>query len=485
MSNDLVVQGSTAVAENTLANRLDPLFLEKVVLKSLFKKDDVRERIIPFLTPQIFHTIEAKIITKHILQFKQKYNNFPTFNEIQLEIEDDKYITFLNECILLDTSQYSDSHLLDKTEDFIKQSLLFNVFSEAVEHVDSGKLSEIDDMPDKLREIVSFSFNTKIGLDLFSEEGEEAMFDYLHNVDKVVPTNIPYFNNLIKGGFHEKSLTLFLLSVNKGKSLIMCSLACDALLNNKKVLYITLEMEKRMIGERILANLFDVNMDDLVFLSREKIRTKFQVLREKVKQNLIVQEYPTKSINANHLRTLVKELKVKKNFEAELILLDYMGLMVPIHINKNDNSYTEQKRISEEVRGVAGEIGTPIVSGIQTNRDGAESTDVDMTNIADSFGSAMTADLIVAGTQSDEMREAGKYVWTIVKNRYGRNKLRFRVNVDFPKMRVTADEEELANMCKKETPRASRIVDEASVIALKTMSNSRATARADKKITIK
>jgi len=465
-----------------MSDRLDPLFIEKVVLKSLFVKDHVRERIIPFLNTNIFHSVEAKIIVKHILQFRAKYNNFPTVSEIQLEIEDDKYNSFLSDCVKLDTTEYTDEHLLDRTEDFIKQSLLFNVFSEAVDNVDNGKLKEIEDIPDKLREIVSFSFNTQIGLDLFSEDGEESMFNHLHDEDKVIPTNIPYFNAAVKGGFHEKALTLFLAATNVGKTLIMCSMASDALLQNKKVLYVTLEMEKHMIGERILANLFDVSLNDLPLMTREKFKLKFEKIRQHIKQNLIIQEYPTKSINANHLRTLVKDLGIKKGFKPDILFIDYIGLMVPIHIRKEENSYTEQKRISEEVRGVAGELGPATVSGVQTNRDGAESSDIDLTNIADSFGTAATADLIIAVTQSDEMREAGKFLWIILKSRYGRNKIKFKVCVDYPKMRITADEEEVEKMNRNEAPRATRIVDDASVVALKTMSNSRATSRIEKKI---
>ena len=40
--------------------------------------------------------------------------------------------------------------------------------------------------------------------------------------------------------------------------------------------------------------------------------------------------------------------------------------MNPIHRYKGDGSYSEIKRISEEVRAVAVELGIPIVSAVQT-----------------------------------------------------------------------------------------------------------------------
>ena len=39
------------------------------------------------------------------------------------------------------------------------------------------------------------------------------------------------------------------------------------------------------------------------------------------------------------------------------------------------------------------------------------------------------------------MRQAGKYVFTIIKNRYGENKKRITVLVDYPKMRLSDDPE--------------------------------------------
>jgi hypothetical protein len=244
-------------------------------------------------------------------------------------------------------------------------------------------------------------------------------------------------------------------------------------------------MEKRMIGERILANLFDVDINDIPLLTRIKFKEKYNSVRSIVKHNLIIEEFPTKSINANNIRNLLKELVVKKNFIPDICFIDYIGLMTPINLRKDENSYSEQKRVSEEIRGVAYEnSGLSIVSAVQTNRDGAESADIDLTNIADSFGTAATADLIIGITQSEEMRSANKYTWIVLKNRYGFNKIKFKVCIDFPKMKIFPDDVEMEKLNAKQI----KVKDTTSIaknIAIKTISQSRLTSRINKTVEFK
>jgi Mrp family chromosome partitioning ATPase len=53
-----------------------------------------------------------------------------------------------------------------------------------------------------------------------------------------------------------------------GKSMVMCHLAASYLAQSKNVLYITLEMSDVSVGERIDANLFDVDIGDLGSLEK-------------------------------------------------------------------------------------------------------------------------------------------------------------------------------------------------------------------------
>jgi len=189
---------------------IDPLFFERVIVKLLFSDQKKRDRIVPFLKPTLFNSFEVQQIVKHVQRFIEMYGTFPTFTEFKVEIDQKDLHDYLLKCMNTDTSELSDSHMLAKVESFFKQNLAFNAIVDAKIQLEDNNVDKMVAYADRLREAVSFSFDSDIGLDVFSEEGEEEMFNHLHNKDNVVPTGIDYFDKMIEGGFHEKSLSLFL-----------------------------------------------------------------------------------------------------------------------------------------------------------------------------------------------------------------------------------------------------------------------------------
>jgi len=590
---------------------IDPLFFEQVIVKILFSDIKKRDVLIPFLKPQLFNSWEVQQIIKLSQKFSEQYGSFPTFTEFKIEIEQKELHNFLLKCLNVDTTELSDKHLMAKIESFFQQNLAFHAIVDAKVQLEENNIDQMVKFADRLREAVSFSFETNIGLDVFSEDGEEEMFSHLHDSDIVVPTGIPYFDEMIEGGFHEKSLSLFLAecvtkdtkvkirvckrdemevdigevqhllddcevevlspdgyvkvckyvskgkkrifivsnkygklkcsanhllftnhgwkavskidtmkhkvlmntgifetvtiqntneieevvdiavnhpnhryytngfvshNTNMGKSLIMAGLAANQLMLNKNVLYVTLEMSKHKMTERVLANCFDLDMDQLKLLTREKFHKKYQELREQLQNKLVVEEFPTKTVSTAAIRQLCKELLIKKGFKPDIVYVDYLGIMLPIQVRTDDNSYGEQKRISEEMRGLAVELGLPIVSAVQTNRGGFDSTNIDLKDTADSIGTAATADIIIGVTQSDEQRQFGKYSWIVLKNRYGINKRRTTIGVNYQRMRIFPDES-VEEKKPEEQSQATRIVDEASNVALNVLKKSRAAER--------
>jgi replicative DNA helicase len=423
---------------------MDPIFFEKLLIKFLFINEMVRERVLPFLKPEIFDDKKNLTIVKDIIEFNYRFEKFPTVPELKIDMKDEGAFNQLLELMDVDVSEYSTEFLLEEIEEFFRKKLINNVNTEVAMALINDKMEDIKQFPDKLRESIAFSFNTKIGLDILDEE--EMLYNSLRERDYVLSSGLRDLDKVIEGGFHEKSLSLFMAETNMGKSLIMGSLAVNSLLMNKNVLYITCEMSEKKISERVMANMFDVNMEDLKMLTRDKFHEKFEKVRKKIDHKFIVKEFPTKSINANHIRNVLKELETKKKFKPDIVYIDYIGIMLPIFKSKSDNTYNEVKRISEEVRGLAVETGFPIVSAVQANRSGFGAAEMSLTNMSDSIGPAATADVIIAVTQTEEFRKAGKYSWQLSKNRYGLNKKKLTVNVDYYKMRVyDTDESEITD----------------------------------------
>lgn len=343
------------------------------------------------------------------------------------------------EILLMNISEYDITFLLEQIQEFFIYKLTHAEICEIAVKLSDRKIEEVPEHTEKLRNYLAFSFDTKVGTELF-EDGEE-LYNNFRSKDSVVSTGIPTLDEILEGGFSEKSLSLFLAETNLGKSLIMSSLASNSVLENKNVLIITLEMSETKYSARLLANLLDTNIKDVKLIEKEDFLSRLSNVKKSLKTKLIIKQYPPKSISTQHIKNLLSELQNKKQFVPDIIFIDYLEIMKSCHATKNDNSFSELKKISEEVRAIAVEYGCPIVSGVQVNRGAFGKSDVNMNDISQSIGVTYTADVIIGVTIPEEFKDKNKFVWTILKNRDGGSKGRkVFINVDYPKMRVTDDE---------------------------------------------
>lgn len=418
----------------------DEVLLENIIMKFLYTDSKVRDKVIPYFKFSIFEESYNLDLIKFIKKFMVRYGKFPTVKETRLKLKNAEAVDHLREVLRIDISDYTTDVILGEIEEYIKQKSLMEVCYSIADKVSNDRMDEVLSGPDEMREALAFSFDDNVGLDIYAEESEDDLYDHLHNTDHVISTGLETVDELIEGGFHEKTLTLIMAETNMGKSLMMGSLAKNNAQHGKNVVYITCEMSEFKISERILANSFDISTKDLKKLTRDKFSECFKRARSNMAGKFIVKEYPTGVATINHIRNYIKELSLKKKFTPDIIYIDYIGIMASIANNKSDNTYTVQKRITEEVRRLAVELGIPIVSAIQTNRMGMGKEELDLTNTSDSIGTAFTADIIIAVTQTDELRNMLKFRWNIIKNRYGQNKVGVTIRVDYNKMRLSDDE---------------------------------------------
>lgn len=429
--------------------------IENIIIKALYKDKKIREKIIPYLKYSLFDLVENIELMKFVKKFMEKYDKFPSVKETKLKIKNADIYEHLKRIISIDTSEYSKQFILSEIETHIREKTIMDICVDVVDKIQEGDVSKITMSPDALRTALGFSFDERVGLDVFNNDVEEEIYNFFHNSEYIVPTGLQSFDDIIEGGFHEKSLSLFLAETNLGKSLIMTALATNNILQNNNVLYISYEMSEYKITERILANIFDINIHDIKKMSKDSFSKAFQRIREKIKSKFIVKEYSPRGANVNHIRNLIKEIESKKKFKPDIIYVDYIGIMSSTENRKSDNTYTEIKRITEELRGLGVEFGIPIVSAVQSNRGGFGKDNIDLSNASDSVGTVFTGDVVVAVTQTEEMRAVNKYKWTTIKNRYGENKKTIPICVNYPKMRLSDDEEYIEKYGSKSSHKKS------------------------------
>lgn len=429
----------------TVEIKKDPLLVEKIILQLIFKNEKVRDVLLPYLDQKIFYRTEAKFIVGKFLRFIEEFNAPPKANDFRLSLTNEENLKYFNEVFDIKTEEFTNEHLLFVIEDHIKRNLITNEMAEAYEKIQNSEfdLDKLSSFPEMVSEALSFSFDNDIGTEAFSDRGFEDFYDYLQSSDEVISTGLPDIDKIIGGGFHRKTLNVIAGAPGRGKTLTMCSLASNNILDHKKVLYITLEMSEKKIKERIVSNIMDLDINGLSAIPKKTFKKLYENYIEKYKESIFIKEYAPNSVNANNIRRLLKELRDKRKFVPDIIYVDYLTIMKSTKKYSGDNSFGEHKTTSEDLRGIGVDYDLPVVTGSQIKREGADKTVVSISDISESFGIPMTADLIIGVTQNDDLKALRRFIWSAIKNRYGINNLYTQVGVVYDRMRITPTDDDI------------------------------------------
>lgn len=420
--------------------------IEATILSGLMHDENYMRKVYPFLKEEYFVDLVDKALFRTITEYIDTYNGLPSKEALKISIDQtqkfsDQQAKEAREKISGFSSDFGGDidWLVDQTEKFCQDKAIYNAVRKSIQVLD-GEDKRLDKgaIPQLLADAIGVSFDTNIGHD-FIEDFQER-FEFYHRKENKVEFDITLLNEITKGGISKKSLSVILASTGVGKTLAMCHFAAANLMDNKNVLYITMEMAEERIAERIDANLLDCTVDELHEMPRDVYASRVQRLSARCKGKLIVKEYPTSAAGSNHFRHLLNELKLKRKFVPDIIYIDYLNICASSRMKMGGtvNSYTYVKAIAEELRGLAVEHGCPIVTATQSNRDGANNSDIDLTNTSESWGLPATADFMFALISTEELEQLGQLMIKQLKNRWGdpsKNR-KFVVGIDRSRMRL-------------------------------------------------
>ena len=428
---------------------------EEMIISNLISNYDFRNEVILLIQKDFFKGM-FKLVFNIIYDFHiNEYKNFG-LKEIFLKIKDNKNVE--NDLLEEIGKKFVDMEkkgynldmdfLLEETNKWISEKSIEKGVLDCINIMENSPENS-HEMPEILVNALNVSMKKDNGLN-FMTDVEERFKKYRIKEDKnPFSSELNILNHATDGGLNKKSLNIFMAGTGIGKTLTLCSLASDYIKSGKNVLYVTLEISEERIASRIDANLLDITIGDLYTKSIEELTFKFEQFKMNGKRgSLFIKEYPTSSINTIHLKGLIKDLKMKHSFIPDIIMVDYLNLMNPArNLGKNSNSYSSVKCVAEELRGLACETNTTLLSVTQTNREGIGGDEVNLDSVSESAGLPATADFFCGIFQNEHQRNANIYMFKILKNRYSdKVNFRFSLGVNFSKMRIfeLADEEQEA-----------------------------------------
>jgi archaellum biogenesis ATPase FlaH len=442
--------------------------LEEIILNNLVTNEEFCRTALPHLKAEYFEGA-TKETFKLIDAYITKYNNRPNATSLAVEcqtadIVNSPHISEIAKHLTgFATPLETDREwLLENTEKWCKDRAVFNAVMESIAIIDGKRSNKTEGMiPELLSTALSVCFDTNVGHDYI--DNASARYDFYHKKEDKIAFDVEMLNTITNGGVGRKTLNLLMAGTGVGKSLVMCHFASSYLSQGLNVLYITMEMAEERIAERIDANLLDTRIDQLKNLSESSFSSKIGDLAKKTRGKLLIKEYPTASAHAGHFRALINELALKKNFKADVIFIDYLNICASSRIkglSGGVNTYSLVKAIAEELRGLAVENNVPIWTATQVNRQGASSSDMELTDTSESFGLPATADLFLALLSTEQLESMGQLMIKQLKNRYNdisKNK-RFTVGLDRAKMRLYDIADPTANLINAASPSSNPVV---------------------------
>lgn len=427
--------------------------VENTIIQTLFYDNDYFCKVFPHLSSEVFENQQNNIIFSNIKEYVSKTENRPNIREIALQISNSTLDKDKKKSSIEALKTYSTQDkitdidfLLQETQKYIKRIRLTNAIYESADIINKGE--KFEPIIEKVQNALDVNFDTLGGLEYNSSIVERL--DYYHNNLKGLSCGVKSVDNMINGGFMNKTLNLFLSPSGGGKSAALVSVGANLILKKKNILYITLEMSELEIGKRFDANILDYTTKDLKEHSKENIKKAFDNIQHMLGK-LIIKEYSAGTFNTLMLKNLIEDFRNTRDIKFDIIIIDYMTLMSSYRttLAKSNGTYGYYKSIAEELHGFSKTCndneGIPILSACQLNRSSFNNLEVDMSGIADSIGIVQTADLLIGILSNEALRERKESIWKIMKNRNSGILKDVLVKADFSKMRFSEADDTLDN----------------------------------------
>jgi KaiC/GvpD/RAD55 family RecA-like ATPase len=357
------------------------------------------------------------------IKYNEKFNKLPTFDTLEL-LATKKYqkdlpevLSLLKTSNSLDISKYDESYIDEEFLNYLRNGGIYWTIMNSIDEIQ--QTHNVNTCIDKLKAISSLTFNTGLGFDYFEQLADHI--EYLCNPEARLSTGWDDINEVMAGGLLKdgKCLAIFMGETHVGKSLMLSNMAANLLRDNKFVLIISLEMSEMVYAQRIDAHLTLVNVNQIQN-NTDKLQTSIKSLQESnPNAKLIIKEFPPDTVNCNVLKTYIDDVVNYYKRTPDVIIIDYLGLLVSNHSSKGENSYQKYKDISTQMRALSYIYNTSVVTVQQKNRSGYDNTEQSLSQTADSMGVPHNADFIGALWQKEGDREAGIINCTILKNRLG------------------------------------------------------------------
>jgi len=230
------------------------------------------------------------------------------------------------------------------------------------------------------------------------------------------PTGCLELDSITSGGL-PKGYTLFLGREKSGKSMVLSSIAAEALWRGKNVAIATLELEPRKQLERVIANLTGLPLSTVQTDGAATAR-RWNKITAQLGQVRVAKFAPDTPVQ--EVTRWVEELQGLLG-RVDLLVVDYADLLGAGKVGKDANDYRDAKVVGNCLRDHAIQHQYVTISATQGRRNAGTSKPLDMDDVADSQHKVRVADLVIAMRMDTE--DKSMVDWFVMLNRDGTDRV--------------------------------------------------------------
>lgn len=341
---------------------------------------------------------------RFILEYAEAYKSVPTPAQIKA-----------NSGVPVDlfdgVSEQANNWFLAEVERFARHKALELAILDGVDLLEKGEGGEVER---RVREAMTISLTKDLGTRYFHDP--KTRLEAMKDRTNMVSTGWRVLDDKLFGGFTPGALNVFAGGSGAGKSLWLQNIALNWAFAGMNVVYFSLELSEDLVAMRLDAMVSGCSTKD-VFKNVDKVAMTVRMKGTKAGE-ITLKKMPEAGTTTNHLRAFIKEYEIKTGNKPQAIVVDYLDLMHPNNgkINPSD-LFVKDKYVSEELRGLAGELGVLFATASQLNRQSVEATEFDHSHIAGGISKINTADNVFGIFSSAPMRERGEYQLQFLKTR--------------------------------------------------------------------
>jgi len=426
---------------------------ERQLITHLIVDKQFAQEVIPILDPTMLKTRYAQIVARWVLDYYDRFSDVPgkSIQDIYLDrktsLRDEEEQTSVAEFLQNLSEDYSTSN----SEFYIDQ---------AIKYLKTVSLEQtIADMQDALRRnepllaeglIANYKRIGRPEGDGYSITDNPGDIINAFTEDAEVVLTYPGILGKVVGPCRRGDLVSFIAPVKRGKTWALLYSANEAMAQNKKVVFITLEMPKAQIIRRAWQSIVglpkheslvsipyytpEIEKDDPM-PEKNDLNARWRIEYREVKKKAVqldqvdkIQEdmrrlhrggdcrfvpLASKATTVLDVETVLDNLRFYSDYEADMVVIDYADLM-----GAKANDYRHQlDDIWSNLKRVAQERNILILTATQTNRAGLGGDDIDNENVAEDMRKLAHVSKFIALNQSKEDKPKQIMRWKILLDR--------------------------------------------------------------------